>query len=68
MDRFITVNGDKHPWREGMTVQDLLDEKRYTFRMLSVWINDKPVERDRFSSTPIPEGAKVQVVHMISGG
>ncbi len=68
MDSFITVNGDRHLWREGMTVKDLLDEKRFTFRMIAVWIDDRPVERDRFDSTPIPKGAKVQVVHMISGG
>ncbi len=64
----IIVNGDPLPWKEGMTVRDVLKAKNFTFRMLAVWIDDRPVERDRFDFTRIAEGAKVQVLHMISGG
>jgi sulfur carrier protein len=65
----ITVNGDEFDWREGLTVQDILDEKNYTFRMLSVWIDDEPVaDRSAYPSTPVPDGGKVEIIHMISGG
>lgn len=64
----ITVNGEQVPWTEGMTIRDLLDEKRYTFPMIAVWINDTPYRRDEFGSVKIPEGADVQAIHMISGG
>ena len=64
----ITVNGDPLPWREGMTVRDVLKAKNCTFRMLAVWVDDRPVERDRFDAAQVAEGAKVQVLHMISGG
>jgi sulfur carrier protein len=65
----ITVNGDEFSWREGLTVQDILDEKKFTFKLLSVWINDEPVRnRGDYSVTPVPDGADVQVIHMISGG
>ena len=34
----------------------------------SVWINDTPVPRDQFDETEVPDGANVQVIHMIGGG
>ncbi|MDR0648635.1 MAG: sulfur carrier protein ThiS [Synergistaceae bacterium] len=65
----IKVNGEEIPWRNGMTVQDVLDAKSFTFRMISVWINENPVgRRENYSSTLVPDGASVDVVHMISGG
>ena len=64
----ITVNGDKSPWKEGLTVKDLLDEKNFKFQMLSVWVNDSAIDRARYGETRIPDGANVQVIHNISGG
>lgn len=64
----ITLNGTPSEWREGMTVQDLLDRESYTFRMLSVWIDDRAVEKASFATKEIPDGADVQVIHNISGG
>jgi sulfur carrier protein len=55
-------------WHPGMTVREILDAKRYTFPMIAVWINGTPVPRDRFDETEVPDGANVQVVHMIGGG
>ena len=65
----IRVNGDEMPWRDGMSVQDVLDAKNYTFRMIAVWINDEPVERGAgYSAALVPDGANVEVIHMFSGG
>ena len=64
----ITVNGESMAWYEGMTVQDIINEKNFTFRMLAVWIDDVAVPRTDFKSFKVPSQAKVQVVHMISGG
>ncbi|MCE5201304.1 MAG: sulfur carrier protein ThiS [Synergistaceae bacterium] len=64
----ITVNGNQAPWEEGLTVQKLLDREKFSFRMLSVWINDSVVEKKDFAVKLIPDGAKVQVIHNISGG
>ncbi|MCL2684349.1 MAG: sulfur carrier protein ThiS [Synergistaceae bacterium] len=65
----ILVNGEEMPWRDGMSVQDVLDAKNFTFRMIAVWVNDEPVKCDgSYSGTHIPDGANVEVVHMISGG
>jgi thiamine biosynthesis protein ThiS len=51
-----------------MTVQDIIERKKYTFPLLAVWINEAPVPRDDFGSTTVPDESKVQVIHMISGG
>ncbi|MEG1602535.1 MAG: sulfur carrier protein ThiS [Cloacibacillus sp.] len=64
----ITVNGDSSPWKEGLTVQRLLDDHNFKFKMLAVWINDNVVEKERYGETPVPDGANVQVIHNISGG
>jgi sulfur carrier protein len=64
----ITVNGETMEWEEGLTVQDIIERKKYTFPLLAVWINDSPVPREDFSSIKVPDGAKVQIIHMISGG
>lgn len=65
----ITVNGDKIDWHEGMTVQDVLDAKRYTFRSIGVRIDGSLVEdRTQYSTTPVPDQSEVSIVHGISGG
>lgn len=64
----ITVNGEKYQWKEGLTVQKLLEEKNFTFRMLSVWVNDNVIDKKNYGEAKIPDGADVQVIHNISGG
>lgn len=64
----ITVNSEAMPHRPGMTVQDILDERKYIFRMLAVSVNGQIVARKDYAATKVPDGADVQVIHMISGG
>lgn len=64
----ITVNGEQMGWRSGMTVQDIITEKRYVFPLLAVWIDGSSVARDDFGTALVPDGANVQIIHMISGG
>jgi sulfur carrier protein len=55
-------------WRPGLTVQDVLDALKFSFRMIVVKINGQVVLRRDFATTQVPDGAEVQAVHMISGG
>jgi sulfur carrier protein len=55
-------------WRPGMTVQDVLDELKFTFRMIAVKVNGVVVLRPDYATTLVPEGAEVQALHLISGG
>jgi sulfur carrier protein len=64
----ITVNGEGHPWRETLTVRDLLGEKGYVFPLLITRIDGRLIPRDRYDETPIPDGSTVDVIHLMSGG
>ncbi len=64
----ITVNNEPMEYRDGMTIQDILDARRYIFRMLAVSINGEVVARKDYKTAKVPDGADVQVIHMISGG
>jgi sulfur carrier protein len=64
----ITVNGDKMEWKEGMTVRGLLQQKKWTYPLIAVWIDDVPVPPEQFDVVEIPDSSTVQVVHMVAGG
>jgi len=55
-------------WHPELTVQDVLDALKFSFRMIVVKVNGKVVLRREFATTPVPDGAEVQAIHMISGG
>jgi thiamine biosynthesis protein ThiS len=55
-------------WRPGITVQDILDELKFSFRMIVVKVNGQVVLRRDFATTEVPDGAEVQAIHLISGG
>ena len=51
-----------------MTIQQVLDECGFTFRMIAVWIDGIPYTKDQFSKVSVDDGADFQALHMISGG
>jgi sulfur carrier protein len=56
------------PWREGLTVADVLRERRFIFPLLVVSIDGRHVPRDEFAATLVPDRSAVVVVHLMSGG
>ncbi|MEE8552158.1 MAG: sulfur carrier protein ThiS [Desulfobacterales bacterium] len=64
----IRVNGKKVPWREGMTVADLLKVLSDSDHYVVVRINDKHVSRPFFEKTLIPDNSDVFLIPMIVGG
>jgi thiamine biosynthesis protein ThiS len=64
----ITVNGTSLEWRPGLTVADVLKIRNYIFRMLVIQVNGELVKRGTYDKTLVPDGANVEVIHMISGG
>jgi sulfur carrier protein len=55
-------------YRPGMTVQDLLDALKFSFRMIVVKVDGKVVLRKDFATTEVADGSEVQAIHLISGG
>jgi sulfur carrier protein len=64
----ITVNGEPMPWHDGMTVAEILEIRNYIFRMLVIQVNGELVKRGSYDKAVVPDGANVDVIHMISGG
>lgn len=65
----IRVNGQYDvEWRPGMTVQDVLNALKFSFRMIVVKVNGQVVLRKDFATTEVPDGAEMQAIHLISGG
>ncbi len=64
----ITVDDRPYPWREGLTVQELLDELDPDFPMYVVKLDGRMIPRAEYDSTTVPVGASVRIVYMIAGG
>lgn len=65
----ITLNKrEQLEWREGLTVQALLEQKTYTYPHIIVSINGTVVKHDAYAETLIPDEADVRVIHLIAGG
>ena len=55
-------------YRPGMTVQDVLDALKFSFRMIVVKVDGRVVLRKHFATTEVPDGSDMQAIHLISGG
>jgi thiamine biosynthesis protein ThiS len=64
----IKVKDKEFPWREGMTIEDLLRDLDDSYTYVLVRINDKQVSRPDFDKTVIPDNSEVFLVPMVAGG
>jgi thiamine biosynthesis protein ThiS len=64
----IKIKGKEFPWREGMTVSDLLNDLNDSYTYIVVRINHKQVSRPNFDKTLIPDNSEVFLVPMVAGG
>lgn len=64
----IQVNGDGMEWNEGLTVREVLVRRNFRFPLLIITVDGELVQPKAYDATIIPDGADVQVVHMMSGG
>lgn len=64
----IKVNKEDMEYEEGMTVEDVLQKKKYTFRMITVIVNGEVVPKDKYSTYRIKDWDNIDVIHIMSGG
>jgi len=65
----ILLNNRHEEFREEqLTVQELLEKKNFTFKMLIIRINGKIVKKNQYNDTVIHDSDDVMVLHLISGG
>jgi len=65
----IIVNNKKElNWRIGMTVQDVLDEMKYSFTLIVVTVNDVLISKENYMTTELNDIDRVCVFHIAHGG
>lgn len=64
----IRVAGKERPWRDGMTVADVLRECGDSHDYPIVRLGEHYVTRPNFETTPVPDGAEIFLIPMIAGG
>jgi len=66
--KIILNNRPEEFGRDEMTVSEMLNIKRFTYRMRIVRINGKLIKRDEYNKTVIRDGDDVQMLYLMSGG
>lgn len=64
----IKLNNRDFEWEEGLTIQDLLNKKSYTYPKLIIKINNVLISSEEYSSTVIRDGDDVKIIHLLAGG
>ncbi|MFZ1947506.1 MAG: sulfur carrier protein ThiS [bacterium] len=64
----IEVNGESVPYVAGETIAELIARMNYVFPMLVVAIDGNLIQETDFGSSTFPDGAKIEIVHLTSGG
>ena len=64
----ITLNDEKIPWQEGMTVSDLLNGLQDGHAYAVIRVNGKYVSKPDFDAYQIPDNADIYLIPMVVGG
>ncbi|MDD4747891.1 MAG: sulfur carrier protein ThiS [Salinivirgaceae bacterium] len=51
-----------------MTVQELLDIKAFTFKILGIMLNDVVVKENDYLTTTVKDGDAIIILQLVSGG
>lgn len=54
--------------KDEITVSEMLDIKRFTYRMRLVKINGKLIKKDEYDRAVIKDGDDVKMLYLMSGG
>ena len=64
----ISVNGRDFEWREGLTIQAILDLKKNTSPRIVVRVNGELVRQRDWKTFVVADGDDVRAIHLIAGG
>ena len=64
----IRVNGAERPWREGLTISDLLSELDDSYQYPVVRLNDERISRPLFEQTFVPDNSDIFLISLVAGG
>ncbi len=66
--KILLNNREEEIDRESMSVSEMLDLKKFSFRMRIVKINGELISKDKYGSTIIHDGDNIQMFYLMSGG
>jgi len=64
----VMINGKEEQLQEGMNVADLLAFRKIRPEMVSVELNGAILHRDKFGTTPLSAGDKMEFLYYMGGG
>ena len=64
----VTVNGRPEPWREGLVVLELVERLTTSSRGIAVAVGRSIIPRSEWATTPIDDGATIEIVTAVAGG
>ncbi len=65
----ILVNNRKYEtFKEGMTIQEVMDEMGYTYPRIVVKVNGKLIRKKDYTTTTLKKGDDVKMHHLLAGG
>jgi len=66
--RIIKLNNRDFQWEEGMTVEDIMKIKKFSYSRIIVKVNDKHIEQEDYATTVVNDGDDVKMIHLLAGG
>lgn len=65
----IVLNNRKEEFSGNkLSISQLLEEKKYTFRLRIIKVNGVLIHKDLYDTTFIADGDNVQMIYLMSGG
>ena len=64
----LKVNNSDYPFRDGITIKALMDEKGFVFHRIIVKLNGKVLDEAKYADTALKDGDDVQAIHVFAGG
>jgi thiamine biosynthesis protein ThiS len=64
----LIINGEDREFSSNLTVASLLDQLGMKPDRVAVELNRDLVQRDRWPSTQLSDGDKLEIVHFVGGG
>ena len=64
----LMINNSEHPFREGITIKTVMEEKGFVFHRIIVKLNGRVIEDADYGSTLLSDGDDVRAIHVFGGG
>ena len=66
--KILLNNREEEFVNESISVNEMLEQKKFSFKMRIVKINGLLISKDKYDSTIIYDGDEVQMLYLMSGG